>query len=201
MAGRKAAFRTRFPLPIWPGKGYSRGEMRKILLAALFCLLWTFPVMAGNLFDVPEQAAPPGHPYRQAFDPLWRRVLLAETKAPSFNRNGDGFGRVDRNTWRNLGRYSPQLTETERLQMVNGYFNQWPPKQDSDAWKTPEYWCTPREFMKQRGGDCEDYAIAKYFALRYLGVEAKRMRIVIVRQRDEKGACLPDLPAVPAGHH
>ena len=174
--------------------------MLKMLFTMFFCL--TLPVCAAaqNLFNVPERAAAPGHPARQAFDPLWQRVLQAEKNSPSFNKNGDGFGRIDRNTWRNLVQYSAQSTETERLQMVNGYFNQWPPKQDSEAWNTPEYWCTPQEFMKQRGGDCEDYAIAKYFALRYLGFEARRLRIVIVRQRDENGAFLPSLHAVLAVH-
>lgn len=43
-----------------------------------------------------------------------------------------------------------------------------------------DYWATPVEFLK-RGGDCEDYAIAKYTALRMLGVPENRMRIVILQ--------------------
>ncbi|MDL2307749.1 transglutaminase-like cysteine peptidase [Desulfovibrio sp. OttesenSCG-928-C06] len=174
--------------------------MRKLVISVFFLLALPALASAQNLFNAQEQSAPAGHPYRQAFDPLWQRVLQAEKQSPSFNKNGDGFGRIDRNTWRNLVQYASQSTDIERLQMVNGYFNQCPPKQDSDAWQTPEYWCTPREFMKQRGGDCEDYAIAKYFALRYLGFEARHMRIVIVRQRDEKGTFLPSLHAVLAVH-
>lgn len=43
-----------------------------------------------------------------------------------------------------------------------------------------DYWATPVEFF-QRGGDCEDFAIAKYTALRALGVPENRLRIAIVQ--------------------
>lgn len=50
---------------------------------------------------------------------------------------------------------------------------------DSQNWGKSDYWATPVEFLT-RGGDCEDYAIAKYVALRALGVGEERMRIAIV---------------------
>lgn len=43
-------------------------------------------------------------------------------------------------------------------------------------------WATLIEFM-QRGGDCEDYATAKYFLLRELGFPAENMRIVVTYER------------------
>ncbi len=43
-----------------------------------------------------------------------------------------------------------------------------------------DYWATPVEFF-QKGGDCEDYAIAKYTALKALGVPENRLRIAIVQ--------------------
>ena len=43
-----------------------------------------------------------------------------------------------------------------------------------------DYWATPVEFFK-KGGDCEDYAIAKYTALKALGVPENRLRIAIVQ--------------------
>lgn len=51
---------------------------------------------------------------------------------------------------------------------------------DSANYGQNDYWATPVEFMK-RGGDCEDYAIAKYTALRALGVPENRLRIAIVQ--------------------
>ncbi|MAF97217.1 MAG: hypothetical protein CMH26_01120 [Micavibrio sp.] len=51
---------------------------------------------------------------------------------------------------------------------------------DIKNWGKSDYWATPAEFL-QRGGDCEDYAIAKYTALRALGVPEERLRVAIVQ--------------------
>jgi predicted transglutaminase-like cysteine proteinase len=54
--------------------------------------------------------------------------------------------------------------------------------EDADNWQQLDYWATPLQFLA-RSGDCEDFAIAKYLALRALGTAADDMRIVIVRDR------------------
>lgn len=51
---------------------------------------------------------------------------------------------------------------------------------DKNNWGKSDYWATPVEFMK-RGGDCEDYAIAKYMSLKALGVPESRLRVAIVQ--------------------
>lgn len=51
---------------------------------------------------------------------------------------------------------------------------------DNNNWGKSDYWATPVEFLK-RGGDCEDFAIAKYTALRMLGVPEERLRVAIVQ--------------------
>ena len=51
---------------------------------------------------------------------------------------------------------------------------------DKKNWGKSDYWATPVEFLT-RGGDCEDFAIAKYTALRALGVPEERLRIAIVQ--------------------
>lgn len=51
---------------------------------------------------------------------------------------------------------------------------------DSKNWGQSDYWATPVEFL-QRGGDCEDFAIMKYAALRSLGVPEERLRLAIVQ--------------------
>lgn len=55
---------------------------------------------------------------------------------------------------------------------------------DNKNWGTSDYWATPTEFLK-RGGDCEDFAIAKYTALRMLGVPESRMRVAIVHDNQK----------------
>ena len=56
---------------------------------------------------------------------------------------------------------------------------------DKRNWGKSDYWATPVEFLK-RGGDCEDFAIAKYTALRSLGFPEERLRVAIV-QDTKKG--------------
>lgn len=51
---------------------------------------------------------------------------------------------------------------------------------DSKNYGQNDYWATPVEFFS-RGGDCEDFAIAKYTALRTLGVPEERLRVAIVQ--------------------
>jgi predicted transglutaminase-like cysteine proteinase len=51
---------------------------------------------------------------------------------------------------------------------------------DKKNWDKSDYWETPIEFLSY-GGDCEDFAIAKYISLRALGVPDQAMRIAIVK--------------------
>jgi len=47
-------------------------------------------------------------------------------------------------------------------------------------WHRSMYWETPLEFLA-RGGQCQDYAIAKYELLRQAGVPASALRMVVLR--------------------
>lgn len=55
---------------------------------------------------------------------------------------------------------------------------------DARNYGQTDYWATPVEFMK-RGGDCEDFAIAKYTALRALGVPEDRLRVMILQDQQK----------------
>lgn len=63
---------------------------------------------------------------------------------------------------------------------VNDLLNRVAYVSDQTNYGASDYWATPIEFLT-RGGDCEDYAIAKYTALRILGVPEERMRLAIVQ--------------------
>ena len=67
----------------------------------------------------------------------------------------------------------------DKVVAVNTLLNARPYVEDTRNYRKTDYWATPVEFM-QRGGDCEDYAIAKYASLRALGVPEEQMRIAIV---------------------
>ena len=68
-----------------------------------------------------------------------------------------------------------QLTE------VNRFFNQFKYKDDMKLWGQKDYWATPEEFIGVNSGDCEDYVVAKYFALRSLGVPDKNLYLTYVK--------------------
>ena len=44
-----------------------------------------------------------------------------------------------------------------------------------------DFWASPLQTLASEAGDCEDYAIVKYVALRELGIEVEDLRFVIVR--------------------
>lgn len=68
----------------------------------------------------------------------------------------------------------------EKLIRVNSLANNYPYIQDSTNWGSEDYWETPYEFLTI-SGDCEDYAITKYYTLRKLNVPADKMRIIILQ--------------------
>jgi len=71
--------------------------------------------------------------------------------------------------------------EDEKLQHVNNFFNQVPFIDDIIHWGKEDYWATPVEKLATFGGDCEDFSIAKYFALKQLGVPEDKLRLTYVK--------------------
>ncbi|MDD3055046.1 MAG: transglutaminase-like cysteine peptidase [Aliarcobacter sp.] len=67
-----------------------------------------------------------------------------------------------------------------KIKNVNDFFNKIPYKTDLSNWGVKDYWATPFEFMGIGAGDCEDYAIAKYFSLIKLGIPDEKLRITYV---------------------
>jgi hypothetical protein len=47
---------------------------------------------------------------------------------------------------------------------------------------TPGAWLSPLDVLRLGTGDCKDYALAKYFALRQAGISPERLRLVIVHK-------------------
>lgn len=69
-----------------------------------------------------------------------------------------------------------------QVNAVNNYVNKVRYIEDSKNYGKSDYWATPAEFFA-RGGDCEDFAIAKYAMLKQLGVPENQMRIAIVQDK------------------
>ncbi len=69
---------------------------------------------------------------------------------------------------------------TSQLNGVNSFMNQARYTVDSINWGVHDYWATPGQFLA-KFGDCEDYAIAKFLTLKRLGVDTRKMRIVVLQ--------------------
>lgn len=74
-----------------------------------------------------------------------------------------------------------QAAERERLVAVNAYLNRIRFISDAEHWGVEDYWATPAESVASNGADCEDFALAKYFLLKELGVPQAKLRIVYVK--------------------
>lgn len=92
-----------------------------------------------------------------------------------------------------LLRYKEFLNEAKyfhlkkKLNRVNAHINKIRAKHDKLSNKNGgdntigDYWMTPKEFFIAGSGDCEDYAIAKFYTLRYLGVDPKHLFLSVVQ--------------------
>ncbi|WP_291441329.1 transglutaminase-like cysteine peptidase [Desulfovibrio sp.] len=109
--------------------------------------------------------------------PGWLDVLKRNKKDPIFIP-GKYFKKSV--TWDSFKKNAQGKNTMELLRYVNSFWNTWPYKEDLANWGVEDYWAIPAEFLK-KSGDCEDYAIVKYFTLKELGIPAENMRIVVVR--------------------
>lgn len=83
-----------------------------------------------------------------------------------------------------------QRPEAERLQALNRFVNERIRfADDLDHLGLVDEWASPLESLARGAGDCEDYAIAKYFSLLAAGVPGARLRMVYVRA-DVAGASI-----------
>lgn len=102
--------------------------------------------------------------------PKWTRIL---SQLSAFNAKST-------KEWSSFVASRRNSSFWDKLTLANNWGNEHPYVQDITNWGTDDYWETPDEFIAA-SGDCEDYAIAKYYLLRFLGIPAEKMRIIIVQ--------------------
>ncbi|PHQ64908.1 MAG: hypothetical protein COB99_06955 [Sulfurimonas sp.] len=74
-----------------------------------------------------------------------------------------------------------KLNELEQLKAINNFYNEVRYASDKKVYNENDYWATPSEFLGKDRGDCEDYVISKYFALKYLGIDPKKLYFTYVK--------------------
>jgi predicted transglutaminase-like cysteine proteinase len=138
-------------------------------LAATLLVLAPVAAFAGPLFD-----ATPADPDMSGFV-FWQAVLSDSPRDAACNDQRHCAPK----TWTGFLATLRGQDARAQLDAVNRWANAHPHVEDSVNWSLPDYWETPGEFIA-RGGDCEDFAIAKYFSLVRLGISPRDLRIVIV---------------------
>jgi predicted transglutaminase-like cysteine proteinase len=84
--------------------------------------------------------------------------------------------------WRQTINANTSNSDTDKLRRINDFFNRRIAfADDISIWGQSDYWATPIETIGQGRGDCEDFAIAKYFSLLNLGVPMNKLRLVYVK--------------------
>jgi predicted transglutaminase-like cysteine proteinase len=75
-----------------------------------------------------------------------------------------------------------ELDDEARMAAINQFFNRRIVFTDDElVWGVADHWASPIEMLEKGRGDCEDYAIAKYFSLLAVGVPVAKLRLVYVR--------------------
>ena len=85
------------------------------------------------------------------------------------------------------------LPREKQIQLINRYVNRKRYNKDrrkivrdeNGSFSIPSHWATLLEFL-EKGGDCEDFATAKYLLLRHFGFAPENMRIVVVYDRSHR---------------
>lgn len=126
-------------------------------LPLLFLIGTVVPVFTGESFVISESTL---HRAEKQYGPDARRRLL---------------------DWQSLIQSGGGDDDAAKLEQVNRFFNKLPFVDDALHWKQEDYWATPVEFLASEGGDCEDFAIAKYFTLIRLGIAENRLTLTYVK--------------------
>lgn len=149
--------------------------LRVVILAALLLLTpSTSPAQAAGLFGYQETPYSGLKPF-----PKWRKVLNTYKDDPGDCVTGK-YNRCAYQKWVALIDEWRHLSKEEQLTKVNRHMNLFRYILDPVNWGVKDYWEIPKEFFA-RFGDCEDYAIVKYFTLRALGWPAEDMKIVVLQ--------------------
>ena len=114
--------------------------------------------------------------------PKWLRVLDAMDSDPkllpsarlSANKKVQALKQ-----WEEIKASAPEVPTVKVLEKVSKLFNTFPYRLDRESFGVSDYWATPDEFLKKYG-DCEDFSIIKYYALKELGYPTEDMRIVVL---------------------
>lgn len=113
---------------------------------------------------------------------LFSPVLAADTSASQYSALAATLGDTRLTSWLSLLDNPSQDDERAQLERVNHFINRSVSfVSDQQAWGADDYWATPAQTLSLGKGDCEDFAIAKYFSLVRMGVPSEKLRLTFVK--------------------
>lgn len=117
----------------------------------------------------------------------WRPKNAPVVVAPPPLPSSDGKGTERKAALQKIIAQASGLEGYARLALINDFFNQTVRfGEDQDRKGVPDDWSTPNETMNEGAGDCEDYAVGKYFSLRAAGVPDSELRLAYVRMNERQ---------------
>ncbi|MDR2744064.1 MAG: transglutaminase-like cysteine peptidase [Desulfovibrio sp.] len=123
---------------------------------------------------------------------LWRQVLRAYARDAEQEKDSLAWlPQVSLESRLNLEKALPRMKPLEKVSAISGFINfQAEGATDKEIYGVEEKWAAPGEFFRRARGDCEDFAIAKYFVLREKGFSPDELRLLIVREGGTAGHML-----------
>src|ERR1700753_3221158 len=152
--------------------------MRPLFAFMALSVALLFAPANGYAATVFQSGVPGAHGF--AFFPFWQQVLTDMSAVPAAPPPARPPCEPAR-SWIPAGLTCfldslRQQSRRDQLNAVNQWANARPYVEDRVNWGVPDYWETPAQFLAH-GGDCEDYAIAKYFSLVKLVFSPHDLRI------------------------
>ncbi len=105
----------------------------------------------------------------------WSSAIAAQSRAAATDKTSE---------WKSFLNTLRGADPSAQIEAVNQYMNGVAYLSDKKNYGRDDYWATVAEFM-ERGGDCEDYALAKYHSLIQLGFKPKQLRLVILYDQNK----------------
>ncbi|NNF98688.1 MAG: hypothetical protein HKM93_04865 [Desulfobacteraceae bacterium] len=178
---------------VWRGEDNKGICYRKVMVCFLVgILIWLAVINVNLAADTADQKESESKKMIRLFGteefrsslralPQWTRVMaVAGQQVSLFFKCSGSTCSPAALSWQRIIRQARGVQPMDQIKSVNRFFNQWPYRLDIELFGVADYWATPAEFMKM-SGDCEDYSIAKYYALKDLGFDIQYLRIVVIK--------------------
>lgn len=121
---------------------------------------------------------PAGAKWQDARQTDYRAFFTMECETAGFGACDSAFA----TTLQDVATRAATLDAHGMLDLVNRGVNRaLTYRADAAIWNMGDYWANPVEMAQLGAGDCEDYAIAKYWLLRSLGVADENLQLVMLQ--------------------